>query len=160
MPMTQTISNARNWEFLRPALYTGMFLCAANYWMDILFARLGKPASQTVLNDIGIGIFGALAVFFYLYSSHEKHKFDSAKERLAMVYELNQRIREALVVIAGSAMSEDRMARLRGIDQAADQIDDILSDFVTKQKIGCPAPFIWRDHPLAENESDTSSDSR
>jgi hypothetical protein len=38
------------------------------------------------------------------------------------------RIREALGVVATSALSEERMARLKGIDEATDRIDDMLTD--------------------------------
>jgi hypothetical protein len=74
--------------------------------------RLGTTASKTLVSDVAIGILGALAAYF-LRSSRERQEW---------------RIREALGVVATSALSEERMARLQGIDEATDRIDDTLTD--------------------------------
>jgi hypothetical protein len=52
---------------------------------------------------------------------------------MKMIGEINWRVREALSVMAVSAMFEDRHVRLRGIDEATDLIDGILSDFGAKK---------------------------
>ena len=119
---------------IRQALLTGLVLCSANYAIDLLLDRLGTTGSKTILNDVAIGILGALAVFFFLSASHEKQKFDSAKQRMVLIAELNSRIREAFGVVAASALSDDRLARLRGIDEATDRIDTILSEFVVSRE--------------------------
>jgi hypothetical protein len=124
------------WEVarIRYALLTGLVLCSANYAIELLLDRFGTTGSKTILNDLAIGILGALAVFFFLSASHEKQKFDSAKQRMALISELNSRIREAFGVVAASALSDDRFARLRGIDEATDHIDSILSEFLVSRE--------------------------
>lgn len=97
--------------------------------MDILFDWYGMPASKTIVNDLIIGILGAVAVFYYLSASDKNHNFANAKERIVLIGEMNLRIRESLGVVTSSALSDDRDARLQGIDQAIDQIDEILCDF-------------------------------
>jgi len=119
----------RDYDRLAPAAITFVFLCGANYGMDIALDWLGIPASKTIVNDVIIGVLGAVAVFYYLSASRENHNFKSAKERIVLIGELNRRIRESLGVVSTSVMSEDREARLQGIDEAMDRIDDILCDF-------------------------------
>jgi hypothetical protein len=119
---------------IRYALLTGLVLCSANYAIDLLLDRLGTIGSKTILNDVAIGILSALAVFFFLSASQEKQKFDSTKQRMALIAELNSRIREAFGVVAASALSDDRLARLRGIDEATDHIDSILSEFLVSRE--------------------------
>ena len=119
----------REYDRLAPAAITFVFLCGANYGMDIALDWFGIPASKTIVNDVVIGVLGAVAVFYYLSASRENHNFKSAKERGVLIGELNRRIRESLRVVSHSVMSEDRDARLHGIDEAIDRIDDILCDF-------------------------------
>ena len=119
---------------IRYALLTGLVLCSANYAIDLLLDRLGTTGSKTILNDVAIGILGTLAVFFFLSASQEKQRFDSAKQRMVLIAELNSRIREAFGVVAASALSDDRLARLRGIDEATDRIDNILSEFLVSRE--------------------------
>jgi hypothetical protein len=116
---------------LVPAVLTCILLCGTNYAMDIGMERIGMNGSKTIVNDLVIGILGAMAVFYYLSASYEIHHFEFAKERILMIGQLNLRIRESLVAVTGSALSDDPGARLRGIDEAMDRIDAILSDFRT-----------------------------
>ncbi len=138
--MTLTGKSARRrWmDRLRPAAISGMGLGLATYGMDFVMDRFGTSASKTILNDLAMGLLGALVVFFYLSASREQQDFESAKERIRLIRKLNLRIREALVVISSSAMSEDRWARLQGIDEATDRIDMILSEFKEGEKTGSP----------------------
>jgi hypothetical protein len=114
---------------LVPAVLTCILLCGTNYAMDIGMERIGMSGSKTIVNDLVIGILGAMAVFYYLSASYENHHFEFAKERILMIGQLNLRIRESLAAVTGSALSDDPGARLRGIDEAMDRIDDILGDF-------------------------------
>jgi hypothetical protein len=134
--MTPTNKGARL-RFLdraRPAVISGIVLGLATYGMDFVMDGFGTSASKTILNDVAIGLLGALVVSFYLSATHERHNFESAKERIRLIWKLNLRIREALVAISSSAMSEDRRARLQGIDEATDRIDTILSEFKEEEK--------------------------
>ena len=91
--------------------------------------QMGTSGSKTIVNDVLIGVLGSIAVFYYLSASQESHQFESAKARIVLIGELNQRVRESLAAVTNSAMSDDRDARLRGIDEAIDHIDEILCDF-------------------------------
>ena len=134
MTFTKKTGRQRMFACLQPAVITGMALCVANYSIDFLMDRLGISGSKTILNDLAVGILGALAVFFHLSTSYEKQNFENAKGQIILIGELNLRIREALGVLATSALSEDRFARLSGIDEATDRIDDILSEFTSQPK--------------------------
>jgi hypothetical protein len=126
----------RGLERWLPAAITCAILCAANYGLDVAFDWYGLPTSKTILNDLIIGILGAVAVYYYLSASQENHNFKSAKERIILIGEMNTRIRESLGMVTSSALSEDRMERLQGIDEAIDRIDEILCDFRVRTKVG------------------------
>jgi ABC-type tungstate transport system substrate-binding protein len=112
---------------IRPAVVTGLVLFAASYTIDLILSKLGVSGASTLLNDIAIGILGALFLLFYLSASYEKASFERLKERMALVADLNRQVREAVAAVAGSAMIEDREERLRQIDQAIIEIDDVLA---------------------------------
>ncbi|HZC66256.1 MAG TPA: hypothetical protein VE545_06765 [Candidatus Dormibacteraeota bacterium] len=126
-------TNEKHWtsplERLVPAILTCILLFGANYAMDVAMDRIGMNGSKTIVNDVMIGILGAMAVFYYLSASYQSHHFEFAKERILMIGQLNLRIRESLMAVTGSALSDDPGKRLRGIDEAINRIDDILSDF-------------------------------
>jgi hypothetical protein len=126
----------RKFDRLIPAMITGVLLCGVNYVMDIALDWFGMPASKTVLNDMVIGFLGAVAVYYYLSASQENYNFARARERITLIGELNLRIRESMVAVLRSAMSEDISARLQGIDEAMDGIDEILCDFRREPKVG------------------------
>lgn len=132
MTLTNKTSHLPLKQRLVPAIVTGLGLSFATYGLDFLMDWFGTTASKTLLNDVVIGMLGGFAVFFYLGASHDRANYEFAKERMRMVSELNWRVRQALELVATSAMSEDRQARLRGIDEAAERIDSILSDFSVK----------------------------
>ena len=136
MTLTGKSARLRLMGRLRPATIAGIVLGLATYGMDFVMGRFGTSASRTILNDVAIGLLGALVVFFYLSASREQQNFESAKERIRLIRKLNLRIREALIVISSSAMSEDRWARLQGIDEATDRIDMILSEFKEEEETG------------------------
>jgi hypothetical protein len=121
----------RPWRVIHAkyALLTGLTLCLANTAMDFILQRLGMAASETILNDVAIGALGAAAVFFFLAASHERQNFQQAKQRIVLIGELNARIRRAFGELAAAALSEDRLFRLRGIDEATEHIDLILLEF-------------------------------
>jgi hypothetical protein len=78
----------------------------------------------------------ALTLLVYLSASYEHHHFERAKERMELVNEVNRQVREALTVIAQSAMLEDRSERLRRLDEVTDQIDSMLTTLVPSSGSG------------------------
>jgi hypothetical protein len=122
-----------NWmgsENLHPALWAGLFLFLASYVADFVLATLGKQGSSTSLNDAAIGLLGSLLLLFYLTTKNERQNLARAKERIALVAKLNHSIREALFEIGKSAMLEDREERLRVVDRAMNQVDNVLLELV------------------------------
>jgi hypothetical protein len=90
MTATRTTKGQRILDRVGPAVITGIGLCLANYGIDFLMDRLGT--SKTIVSDVAIGIVGAVAVYFLLWSRERQ----------------NWRIREALGVVATSALSEEQ----------------------------------------------------
>lgn len=117
-------------ENLKPALLAGLFLFLASYVADFVLATLGKQGSSTILNDAAIGLLGSLLLMFYLTTRNERQNLARAKERIALVAKLNHNIREALFEIGKSAMLEDREERLRVVDRAMSQVDDVLLELI------------------------------
>lgn len=64
MTAKRTAKGQRILDRVRPAVFTGVGLCLANYGTDFLMDRLGTSASKTILSDVTIGILSALAVLF------------------------------------------------------------------------------------------------
>ena len=73
-------------------------------------------------------LFGLLLASFCLMACCQKCDFESVREHMNLIVSLNRGIRGALGAVAVSAMSEDRSARLKGIDEATGQIDTMLCD--------------------------------
>jgi signal transduction histidine kinase len=117
-------------EQAKPALITGFVLFAFSYALNLLFSWLGIPGAATILDDLAIGILGALLLVFYLSSVRTEQVYLRAKERMNLTAELNHHVRNALTVIRFSAELDDRNKRLEGVDEGIDRIDRVLSDLV------------------------------
>jgi hypothetical protein len=115
-------------ERIEPALVTGLALFITSFSSDALLDWWGVPVTATILNNLMIGTLGALAVMFYLSASHERHNLERAKERIALVGEVNRQVREVLGEVGRSAILEDREERLRRLDEVTDRMDSVLSD--------------------------------
>ena len=126
----------RSWPIDRvcPVLLFGLLLASVDYLMDIIMDYFGTSASKTIRNDLATGILGGAAVYFYLKARCQKCEFESVREHMNLIVSLNRDIRSVLGAVAVSAMSEDRSARLKGIDQATEQIDTILCDLGTARR--------------------------
>ncbi len=117
-----------SFERTKPALVTGLVLFLASYAMDLILYRLNMPGAATVLNDVAIGLLGAMLLLFFLSASYEAHDMARAKERINLVAELNHHIRNALTLIGLSATLEDQQERLRLVDEASARIDRVLTE--------------------------------
>lgn len=113
-----------------PVLVTGSLLFLASYGMSLILNRLGMSPASTILDDLAIGILGALLLAYHLSASDMSHNFARAKERMILVAELNHHIRNALTVIGHSATLDDQENRLKLLDEAIAQIDQVLTDLV------------------------------
>lgn len=115
-------------ERVRPAAITGLVLFFASYAMDLLLERVGISGASTLLNDIAIGILGALLLLFYLSASYERAGLARLKERMLLVANLNRQMRETVSAIANSAMIDEREERLRELDRAMVELDAVLAN--------------------------------
>ena len=59
-------------------------------------------------------------------------EFKRAKERIALIAELNNHVRQSLTMIGLSAGLEQRDERLRRIDEAMARIDTVLTDLLPR----------------------------
>lgn len=118
-----------------PAAIIAAGLGAVSYGTDFVVKWFGLEGSRTVWNDLIIGMLGGVAVFHYLRVTQRREDFEFAKERLRMIGQLNWRVRQTLMRMASSALSEDRHARLRGIDEATERIDALLSDLSKSPRV-------------------------
>jgi hypothetical protein len=132
MTPSKDIEPWRRFDRLGPALLTFLVLGI----IDFALQSLGTGETAPILNAAAIGVLGGAAVYFYLTASRASYYFGHVKERMTLIGELNERIRNAMVRFAASALSEDPTARLRAIDEATDHIDSILSDFLTTPRSG------------------------
>lgn len=134
-----------------PAVLFGLLLATADYTMDIVMDWFGTSASKTALNDVAIGTLGGAAAFFYLKARCQNCDFETLKERLNLIGDLNRGIRGALGALAQSALSEDRSARLKGIDEATDRIDTFLCNLaITSKSTNGPLCLLLKEKKLPE----------
>lgn len=64
----------------------------------------------------------------FFSASNEKQDFENAQQRMVLVTELNRHIGEAFGVAVAAALSDNEPARQRGLHEATDRIDTILSE--------------------------------
>jgi hypothetical protein len=117
-------------ERSKPAMVTGLALFFVSYAIDLLLYWAGVSAASTILNDLAVGLLGALLLIFYVSSLHFEQNHSRAKERMILVAELNHHVRNALVAIQYSAMLDDRSERVRRTSDAIERIDYVLLNLV------------------------------
>ncbi|HKW89547.1 MAG TPA: hypothetical protein VJN21_12410 [Candidatus Acidoferrales bacterium] len=130
MPSLKSLPHWLSFARLKPALFTGLVLFLFSFGADIAFGWFRHPGYATIVNDLAVGVVGALLLILYLSASYENDAYARAKERMILVLELNHHVRRALSIIEESAMIEDREERVRRVDQAIARIDFVLTDLV------------------------------
>jgi hypothetical protein len=105
-------------------------LFIVSYAVDLTLLKFDVAPSSTVLNDIAIALIATAVMLFYLFSTHTRHIFLRAKERMNLTAELNNNLRQVLVEFRCAAEVEDRGERLRILDQAIEDVDRILIELV------------------------------
>ena len=109
---------------------SAVMLFAVSYAVDLALVSLDIPPASTILNDIAISVIATSVMVFYLFSTHTENIFLRAKERMNLTAELNHHLRRALTEFRSAAELEDRESRLRMLDLAIDDVDQILIDLV------------------------------
>jgi hypothetical protein len=107
-----------------------VMLFAVSYAVDLALVSLDIPPASTILNDIAISVIATSVMVFYLFSTHTENIFLRAKERMNLTAELNHHLRRAFTEFRLAAELEDRETRLRMLDLAIDDVDQILIDLV------------------------------
>jgi hypothetical protein len=129
----RSLKNLPGWlafRRLEPALLTGLVLFITSYTSDVILEWSGASKTSTILNNLAIGILGGMVLLFYLSASYEHRNYERAKDRMALVSEVNREVREVLMEISESAMLEDRGERLARLDEATERIDSMLTKLV------------------------------
>jgi hypothetical protein len=106
----------------------GLFLFGLTYVFEILLARMGIAPVDTILNNLAVGVLGAVAA--YLWVRYESERQARAREKLILAIELNHHIRNALALISECASLQDEQVKYRLIDAAIDRIDRVLTELV------------------------------
>jgi hypothetical protein len=110
------------------ALSVGVVLFLASYLVDALLLRIGTSPSQTVLDNLVVGVVGAAAAYLWVRWEAEKHA--RMQERVILIAELNHHIRKALQSMCDSIFLQDQNQKLRLIDAAQARIDRVLTELV------------------------------
>jgi len=97
---------------------------------DKLLYWKGVAASETYLNDIVIGLTGGVCAALVLSYQASRDAMERARERMILTAELNHQVRNAVLTMTNSALLPDEMDRLRAMDEAVQQIDDVLTGLV------------------------------
>jgi hypothetical protein len=130
MTATRTTKGQRILDRVRPAVITAIGLCLANYGRDFLMDRDRIENDRERCSDRNPGC--ACRVLFAFVEPWEARFRE--REGANHPDPGTRPGREALGVVATSALSEERMARLQGIDEATDRIDDMLTDLISHPK--------------------------
>ena len=115
---------------IKPVLTTGLILCSVSYVLNVALSRLGITGAATLLDDLAMGLLGALLLMLYLSALYESQCHARAKERAILVVELNHHIRGALTALGRCVMLDDREERLREYDDAVATVDRVLTDLL------------------------------
>jgi len=103
-----------------------------SFLSDIYLEKMGVPLTATIVNNVVIGLFGGAALLAYEIKVSRDQEFKRAKERIALIAELNDHVRQSLTMIGLSAGLEQRDERLRRIDEAMSRIDTVLTDLLPR----------------------------
>ena len=117
-------------EHFKAALVIGFVLCVSNYAMDVFLLWLRIPTAATVFNDLTVGVLGAGLALFYMSTVRTNQIYLRAKERMILTAELNHHVRSALTTIRQASSLEDASKRIQQVDEAIEQIDQVLMDLV------------------------------
>lgn len=93
---------------------------------DSVLASLKLDRAATLTNDIAVGILAGACLLLYGRAVKAKERFERYKERMALMTRIDRHVRKSLTQIAESALTEDREQRIRRIDDAVEQFDEMV----------------------------------
>jgi hypothetical protein len=118
------------WDRILAIGVVSLALFGASFISDIYLERKGVPLTATIINNVVIGLLAGAALLAYEIKVSRDQEFKRAKERIALIAELNNQVRQSLTLIGLSAGLEQRDERLRRIDEAMARIDTDLTDLL------------------------------
>jgi len=96
--------------------------------VDQLLAWKGVEAAESFLNDLAVAGLGGMTVWVLLSVQARRQEMIRARERMQMTIALNFQVRNVFSTMANSALLKDETDRLRGIDDAMQDLDRVLGD--------------------------------
>lgn len=111
---------------LLAAIVTGCVVLSGSWVVDSVLTALKFHRVETILTDVLVAGLAGACVFLCISVMRANDRFERYKERIALVAEVDQNVRQALSQIAESALTDDRSERLRRIDDAVEQFDDVV----------------------------------
>ena len=115
---------------IKAAVITAGILFIVSYTVNLALANAGVSPATTIIHDAVIAIVATGIVVYYLFSIQTQQNYLRAKERMNLTAELNHHLRRAMIEFRFAAELEDRIERLRMLDQAMEAVDHILIDLV------------------------------
>jgi hypothetical protein len=114
---------------MKAGVITAGIVFVVSYAVDMALLNL-KISSATIVNDFAISVIATVIVVYYLSAIQSQQNFLRAKERMNLTMELNHHLRRAMVEFRNAAEIQDRLERLRMLDQVIDEVDHVLVDLV------------------------------
>lgn len=124
------------WDRILPIGVVSLALFGASFISDVYLEMKGMPLRATVINNVAIGLLAGAALLAYEIKVSHDQEFKRAKERIALIAEVNNNVRQSLTLIGLSAGLEQRDERLRRIDEAMARIDNDLTDLLPHAAAG------------------------
>ena len=115
---------------LRTSVTVALILFSLSVVCDRIMMWRGVQAANTYFNDLVLGVTGGVCAGLILSFQASRDAMESARERMLWNAELNQPLRSAVLHMANSALLPDEMDRLRVMDEAVQQIDEVLTGLV------------------------------
>ena len=115
-------------ERLGAAFLVGFLVFLVSYFADWVLYWMKIPNIQTIMNNVVVGICGAVAA--YIWARYEAERQARARDKMILVVELNHHIRNALTLLSQSAALQDGPEKFRLIDEAVERVDRVLTELV------------------------------
>ena len=117
---------------------------------DDTLAWRGMDAAEAFLNNVAIAGLGGLTVWILLRVQTKRQEMLRARERMQMTIAVNLQVRDAFSVMANSALLKNEADRLRGMDEAMQQLDRVLGE------MGPVTPADLREPPIGQLAASSS----
>jgi len=121
---------------VRAALAVGVTLFILSAVCDDLLYWSGVPAHATYLNDLVVGVTGGVCAGLVFSYQASRDAMERARERMSLTAELNHQLRSAVMTMANSVLLPDESDRLRAMDDAVQQIDEVLTGIGSTDGLG------------------------